>query len=92
MTKFIRNSNVVELSCKIKTYEFAEEATRVGINEAMEVYIQLYFKRYKGKLVMGVWKMKVVCVYIYKTRPEIYSVLKFPDFVWIGTQCLHYLH
>ena len=54
MTKFIRNSNVVELSCKIKTYEFAEEATYVGINEAMGVYIQLYFKRYKGKLVMGV--------------------------------------
>ena len=45
MTKFIRNSNVVELSCKIKTYEFAEEATYVGINEAMEVYIQLYFKK-----------------------------------------------
>ena len=47
-----RANNVVQFSCTIQTKVFAEEATHDDIIEAKEFYIQLYFERYKEKLVL----------------------------------------
>ena len=45
-------NNVVQFSCAIQTKVFAEKATHDDIIEAKEFYIQLYFERYEGKLVL----------------------------------------
>ena len=45
-------NNVGQFSCTIQTKVFAEEATHDDIIVAKEFYIQLYFERYKGKLVL----------------------------------------
>ena len=52
MVKWLNSYNVVQFSYTIKTKVFAEEASFNDIIEAKEFYIQLYFERYKEKLVL----------------------------------------
>ena len=55
-------NNVVQLSCTIKLRCFLKKPAEVDIIEAKEFYIQLYFVRYKGKLVVRFYSPTVYIV------------------------------